>query len=199
MYMNQEKIKEGLRYGPHRNRTQLGSTSRSLLQQHIRHVANFVELCAQTDEQLYLELKIESIHLRKKLAHEVAQIYKDRNACFTQFSHDKSEFTVRKWRPKLTEEEREAAKDQPSKEVKVELEQVQMSAYDKVIKGEREHLNVLFEDDKCIAFAHKKPIAKTHFVVLAKEADAPLSLAEVDTKDKALLGRMTLVAAKVAA
>ena len=83
--------------------------------------------------------------------------------------------------------------------MKVELEKVQMSAYDRIIKGEREDLNVLYEDDKCIAFSHKKPIAKTHFVVLAKEADAPLSLAEVDTKDKALLGRMTLVVAKVAA
>lgn len=70
-----------------------------------------MDLCEESEQQLYLELKIESATLRKRLAHEVQQIYKDRNVCFTQFSHDKAEFTVRKWRPKLSDEEKEAAKD----------------------------------------------------------------------------------------
>nr|XP_039271082.1 histidine triad nucleotide-binding protein 1-like [Styela clava] len=55
---------------------------------------------------------------------------------------------------------------------------------------------ILYEDDKCMAFKDVNPQAPTHFLVIPKKAITGLSAAE-DT-DSALLGHLMTVARKVA-
>ena len=101
---------------------------------------------------------------------------------------------MRKWKPKETEEERKAAT--PKKEVPLKEEAVNESEFDKYLKGERTGITVLYEDDKCLAFNDRYPVAKTHFLVLAKTTEITrMSQAE---RDPELMGHMMVVVAKVA-
>jgi histidine triad (HIT) family protein len=68
----------------------------------------------------------------------------------------------------------------------------ELSCFDKIIQGDRKDIKVLHEDDKCIAFEDAKPVAKKHFIVLAKDPKAQAN------KDEATLGHMMVIAAKVA-
>ncbi|XP_062410690.1 histidine triad nucleotide-binding protein 1 [Sardina pilchardus] len=52
--------------------------------------------------------------------------------------------------------------------------------------------NILFEDDKCIAFHDVAPQAPTHFLVVPRKAIAQISKAE--DADAALLGHLMIVA-----
>ena len=75
------------------------------------------------------------------------------------------------------------------------LEQLHDSPFDKIIKGES-RVQVLFEDDKVIAFPAKSPCANIHFIVLAKSLQHH-SMVDVDTEteqDEAMLGHMMVVA-----
>ncbi|XP_039271082.2 adenosine 5'-monophosphoramidase HINT1-like [Styela clava] len=56
--------------------------------------------------------------------------------------------------------------------------------------------DILYEDDKCMAFKDVNPQAPTHFLVIPKKAITGLSAAE-DT-DSALLGHLMTVARNVA-
>ena len=44
------------------------------------------------------------------------------------------------------------------KEIKVSIEECTDSVYDKIIKGEKNNLNILYEDDAIIAFFERHPI-----------------------------------------
>lgn len=79
------------------------------------------------------------------------------------------------------------------------LEQLKDSPFDKIIKGDS-RVQVLFEDERVIAFPSKNPCANIHFIVLAKSLQHH-SMADVDAdseQDEALLGHMMVVAAQLA-
>lgn len=86
-------------------------------------------------------------------------------------------------------------KDMRTGEVKVTEQEIELSAFDKIIKGQTKGLKVLHEDDKCIAFEDGNPIAKVHFIVLAK---SDVGMGKIDQQDQALIGHMMVIASKVA-
>lgn len=90
-------------------------------------------------------------------------MYSDRKAIHTQFTRKTSTFTVRKWREKESYEEvkaKEAAGiDTKGKEVKVSEEICRDSEFDKIIDGQRNGINVIHEDEKCLVIADPSPIA----------------------------------------
>ena len=60
------------------------------------------------------------------------------------------------------------------KDVKLELDTFEDSEIEKIIKGDRSEINVLYEDDKMIAYEElpklrSQKITKEHFKVIAKE------------------------------
>ncbi|WP_164103279.1 histidine triad nucleotide-binding protein [Candidatus Laterigemmans baculatus] len=57
--------------------------------------------------------------------------------------------------------------------------------------------DILFEDDRCLAFRDINPQAPTHFLVIPKKRIVSLAVAEAE--DGALLGHLLGVAARVAA
>lgn len=57
--------------------------------------------------------------------------------------------------------------------------------------------NKIFEDDEVIAFHDIHPIAKVHFLIVPKSH--VVSLAECEQQHQALLGKMLLLAPKLAA
>jgi DNA polymerase III delta subunit len=62
-------------------------------------VQDFVELTKAIDsyEHKVLELDIESLALKKQLARELSELYKDQRVIFTEYKKGSSTFTVRKW------------------------------------------------------------------------------------------------------
>ena len=113
-------------YHPNRAFTSLGCNSQKSLQDYLRKVANFVQLAKQTDDNIVLDLKIESYALRRKLSQELLFQYKDRNLIFTQFSKSSPIFSVRKWKAKSDEQESKS-------EVKVSEQDTELSCFDKII------------------------------------------------------------------
>ena len=49
------------------------------------------------------------------------------------------------------------------------MEELEQSEIDKIIEGQRDGVKVYFEDEKIIAFGEKKPVAKVHILVVAKD------------------------------
>ena len=70
------------------------------------------------------------------------------------------------------------------------------SIFDKIIAKEIP-ADVLYEDDRVIAFKDIRPQAPVHFLVIPKKPI--VSLAEVTGDDQSLLGHCLLVASRVAA
>jgi len=151
-------------YNPHRSFTSIGNTSQKSLDHYLRKVANFVELAKRSDEWLSIDFTIESYALRRKLSENLQFLYKDRNLIYTQFSSNSTTFTVRKWKSNNSA----ADQKKQQQEVKLSPDQIDESAFDKILKGDRDGLTVIHEDDKCVAFYDKSPVAKSHFIVLAK-------------------------------
>jgi histidine triad (HIT) family protein len=58
-------------------------------------------------------------------------------------------------------------------------------------------VDVVFEDDLCLAFHDINPVAPVHILVIPKKPIEKLS--DVKTEDKDLLGHLMLTAAKIAA
>merc|ERR1711934_1203221 len=56
--------------------------------------------------------------------------------------------------------------------------------------------DILFEDDKCLAFSDVSPQAPTHFLVIPKKIIPMIS--QADDSDEALLGHLLMVAKQVA-
>lgn len=175
-------------YHPNRAFTSLGSTSQKSLSDYMRKVANFIQLARKSDDNLVLDLKVESYALRRKLSNELQYLYKDRNLIFTQFSKSSQIFTVRKWKAKEDGDTKEI-----KEEVKVTEQECENSAFDTIAKGNHKGVKVLHEDEKCIAFEDLFPVAKVHFIVLAKDPKAQLT----DEHD-ALAGHLMVVASKAA-
>lgn len=101
---------------------------------------------------------------------------------------------MRKWKPKA--DPSEESKDLRTLEVKITEQEIELSQFDKVIKGERKGVKIFHEDDKCIAFEDFNPIAKTHFIVLAKEQST--NILKTMEADGSVMGHLMVIAAKVA-
>ena len=99
-------------YHPNRAFTSLGCQSQKSLQDYLRKVANFIQLARQTDDQLVLDLKIDSYALRRKLSQELFVLYKDRNIIFTQFSKNSPIFSIRKWKAKNEGDDKDSIKQE---------------------------------------------------------------------------------------
>ena len=144
-----------------------------------------------------MEIKIDSYALRRKLSQELQFIYKDRNLIFTEFSKGSPVFTVRKYKP-VDKSKGYDGKDTPKKDVKLDIDEFEDSDIDKIIKGDRSEINVLFEDDKLIAYEEiTGRVTKEHFKVIAKDKKLT-SLQKVKDEDEAILGHMMLTVSKIA-
>lgn len=86
-------------------------------------------------------------------------LYKDSNIIFTQFSKATSIFTVRKWKPKTDSKEESKDVNLIKGEVKISEKEIELSTYDKIIKGDRKGIKVLHEDEKLIAFEEINPVS----------------------------------------
>jgi len=59
-------------------------------------------------------------------------------------------------------------------------------------------VNLIYEDDRAVAFRDNNPTAPVHFLVIPKERGNLLQLSTAKESDEALLGHLLLVAAKTA-
>lgn len=190
---------EGVRYNAHRAYTAIGTTSRELLEKYMRAVANFALMVQETDDQLMLEIPIASFALRRRLSQELHAIYHDRDLIFTQFSKASHIFTVRKWRPKPDDSGASQQSHFSSTQVKVSLDQLEDTPYDRIIKGQRDGIQVVYEDEHALAFLAQKPVAQTHVIVLDKSRRfGSLAKLQQTEADELLVGRLMVTAAKVA-
>ena len=71
-----------------------------------------------------------------------------------------------------------------------------MTIFGKIARGEMK-ADVVYEDDRAIAFRDIDPKAPTHILVIPRKPLAQLS--EAEAEDESLLGHLFLVARKVAA
>lgn len=155
---------------------------------------------------LVLEIDIDSYALRHRLNQEIVSDYDgEQNIITTQFSEDSTTFTVRRCPPISTEDEEDNApkkhrKKQHKKvaELKLGLEHVRHSYFDKIIRGDIRPEEVIFEDESVIAFQALNPAAEVHFIVLAKQLDRHSLLDVEPDVDEAILGHMLVVTARLA-
>jgi histidine triad (HIT) family protein len=84
----------------------------------------------------------------------------------------------------------EAAKAQVAKEEEVTL-------FDKIV-AKQIPADIIFEDDKCLAFRDIAPQAPTHFLVIPKDRDGLSMLEKAEERHEAMIGHLMVVAAKVA-
>ena len=69
--------------------------------------------------------------------------------------------------------------------------------FDKLVRKEIP-ADVIYEDEKCLAFRDIAPVAETHFLVIPKDRDGLSQLCKAQERHKALLGHLMYVAAEVA-
>jgi hypothetical protein len=69
------------------------------LQVYLNKVKHFVEISRKDfNQQKELKLEIESFALRKQLAKELLDIYKEERIIYTDYSKGSNTFTVKKWK-----------------------------------------------------------------------------------------------------
>jgi len=72
-----------------------------------------------------------------------------------------------------------------------------VSVFEK-IASKKITVNVLYEDDLCLAFEEINPWAKVHFQVIPKNRDGLNCIDQAEDRHAALLGHMMVTVAKVA-
>ena len=85
--------------------------------------------------------------------------------------------------------------DEQSKAQTAAAEEV--TIFDKIVKKEIP-ADVIYEDDKCLAFRDINAVAKVHFLVIPKDRQGLTQLCMADDSHAALLGHLMVVAAKTA-
>lgn len=75
----------------------------------------------------------------------------------------------------------------------------QLSLFDKICSGDIP-ANVIYEDEKCMAFTDVNPQAKTHFLVIPKTAykNGLTQLSKAGPEHQDLLGHLMVVVSKLA-
>ena len=74
----------------------------------------------------------------------------------------------------------------------------EVTIFDKIVRKEIP-ANIIYEDDKCLAFRDIAPVAATHFLVIPKNRDGLTGISKAEPRHEALLGHLMIVASKVAA
>ena len=69
--------------------------------------------------------------------------------------------------------------------------------FDKIVRREIPS-DIIYEDDKCLAFRDIAPVAPKHFLVIPKNRDGLTGISKAEDRHAALLGHLMVVAAKVA-
>ena len=77
-------------------------------------------------------------------------------------------------------------------------EAVEDTIFDKIVRKEIP-ADIIFEDDKCVAFKDIAPVAAKHFLVIPKNRDGLTGISKAEERHAALLGHLMVVVAKVAA
>ena len=70
--------------------------------------------------------------------------------------------------------------------------------FDKIVRKEIP-ANIIYEDDKCMAFHDIGAVAAKHFLVIPKDRDGLTGISKAEDRHAALLGHLMVVVAKVAA
>ena len=73
-----------------------------------------------------------------------------------------------------------------------------MTIFDKIVRKEIP-ANIIYEDEKCMAFHDINAVAAKHFLVIPKDRDGLTGISKAGERHTALLGHMMVVVAKVAA
>lgn len=185
----------------------MGTRSQQSLSEYVQKVQNFVELTKANKDYPHkvLELEIESFALKKQLAKELQELYKDQKVIFTEYKKGTSTFLVRKFNQKNPAREQERLTNLfAAKFAKPAPEHQKPLNYPECIDARYAAATVLYQDDKCIAFQEpSQPVAKVHFIVAPKgQANQKSHLtkfSDVGDPDAALMGHLMFVVSKVAA
>lgn len=176
-----------MQYNNNRAYTNISSKSKATIDDYLRRTANFIQLASKSNDWIYVEFKIPSFALRKKLGFELSKLYKDKTLIFYQFTKDSDVFTVKKSKNKDSKD------NQDKKEVKIATSETDESVYEKLAKGQKiNDLKILHEDDKCVVFEEPQPVAAKHFIVLAKSSLLE-SMNNSEDKDAKVLGELMLI------
>ena len=73
----------------------------------------------------------------------------------------------------------------------------EVTIFDKIVKGEIP-AEILFYDEKVIAFKDAFPVAPKHFLVIPKNRDGLTGISKAEDHHESLLGHIMIVGAKVA-
>ena len=73
----------------------------------------------------------------------------------------------------------------------------EVTIFDKIVAKEIP-ADVIYEDDKCLAFRDIAPVAKVHFLVIPKNRDGLTGISKAEDRHAELLGHLMVVCAKVA-
>jgi histidine triad (HIT) family protein len=76
-------------------------------------------------------------------------------------------------------------------------EELPLTVFDRIVRREIP-ATIIYEDDKALAFKDANPVAPVHFIVVPKNKEGLITLAEMKEQQANLLGHMMLVAGKVA-
>ena len=70
--------------------------------------------------------------------------------------------------------------------------------FDKIVRKQIP-ADIIYEDDKCLAFRDIAPVAAKHFLVIPKNRDGLTGISKAEDRHAALLGHLMVTCAKVAA
>ena len=75
---------------------------------------------------------------------------------------------------------------------------VEDTIFDKIVRKEIPS-DIIYEDEKCLAFRDIAPVAPKHFLVIPKNRDGLTGISKAEDRHAALLGHLMVIASKCAA
>lgn len=137
-----------------------------------------------------LELNIESYALKKQLARELFDLYKDQRLIFTEYKKGSDLFTVRKWR-------QNGAKSLIDSKFNDENPEKRKKTYIDAIMSGKVPAEKIHEDELCVAFKPKNTDAKAHYYIVPKDDGGLTSLVGAEEKHEKILGHLLVIAGKI--
>lgn len=96
--------------------------------------------------------------MKKQLAKELYDLYKEQNIIFTEYKKGSNVFKIKKWKQK-TQQPFENKKKLDKSLIEAKF------ADQNQIRSETKPNNQFYEDDMCVALWADEPVAKIHFLV----------------------------------
>ena len=141
-------------------------------------------------------IEIESYALKRQLARELMDLYRDQNLIYTEYKKGSSTFNVKiqnnQWR-----DQSKANKGQYKQYIESKFEPTTENKYDKIISGKIK-ATVVYEDDEVMAIDALKPEAKVHCVIFHKQKRGLTSMLKLKECHEKQMGHLMRVVAKVA-